>query len=326
MTSLIIPTSSDNDAARGNDGAERLRLRRHIVTTWHKSVVSSSLNKNRCFFKTNLSGKETLTCRKLRPHFLDVVRIPIGNSSRNVLQQGESRVSAFPIALANIIKFGAVATDTSTSIVVRARPAEKPITPLSVYTGSRLYARPRNVFPLRPRMQRETRSYPRRSGRSAFGEKLPKKPRVADTPSVVKRDRISGRPVARMGAGGGIVVVIVDSSSGTTMDGWMVRLFASRRCLLDGGACATFTWLHNQGTFARASERGELGKWENHTILRCLHHHAVVERTSSNSIMTLVGMLKFNRVSILSPVYRRKLKLVVIGVNAGYQLAQFLNI
>jgi len=33
MTSLIISTSSDNDAAKGNDGAERLRLRRHIVTT-----------------------------------------------------------------------------------------------------------------------------------------------------------------------------------------------------------------------------------------------------------------------------------------------------
>jgi len=37
----------------------------------------------------------------------------------------------------------------------------------------------------------------------------------------VKLDRISGRPAARMGAGGGTVVVIVDSSSGTTMDGWM---------------------------------------------------------------------------------------------------------
>lgn len=76
----------------------------------------------------------------------------------------------------------AVAPDTSTSITARAKPAEKPITPLSVYTGSRLYARPRNVFPLRPRMQRETRSYPRRSGRPAFGEKLPKKPRVAVDP------------------------------------------------------------------------------------------------------------------------------------------------
>ncbi|KYQ58099.1 hypothetical protein ALC60_03151, partial [Trachymyrmex zeteki] len=246
--------------------------------------------------------EKTLTRRKLQPHFLDVVRISVGNNSRNVLQQGESRVSAFPIIFANSkFSFGAVAADTSTSIVARARPAEKPITPLSVYTGSRLYARPRNVFPLRPRMQRETRSYPRRSGRPAFGEKLPKKPRVADTPSVVKRDRISGRPAARMGAGGGIVVVIV-----VVVPRWMVRLFASHRCLLDGGACATFTWLHNQGTFVRASERGELGKWENHTILRCLHHRAVVERTSSNSIMTLVGMLKFNRVSILSPVYRRK--------------------
>lgn len=81
-----------------------------------------------------------------------------------------------------------------------------------------------------------------------------------------------GRSVGRMGAGGGIVVVIV-------VPRWMVRLFASRRCLLDGGACATFTWLHNQGTFVRASERGELGKWENHTILRRLHHRAVVERT-----------------------------------------------
>jgi len=37
------------------------------------------------------------------------------------------------------------------------------------------------------------------------------------------------------------------------------RQFA--RALL-GGACATFTWLHNQGTRAneRASEREELGK------------------------------------------------------------------
>lgn len=75
--------------------------------------------------------------------------------------------------------FGAVAPDTSTSIAAQAKPAEKPITTLSVYTGSRLYARPRNVFPLRSRMQRETCSYPRHSGRSAFGEKLPKKPRVA---------------------------------------------------------------------------------------------------------------------------------------------------
>lgn len=49
--------------------------------------------------------------------------------------------------------------NTSTSIAARARPAEKLITPLSVYTGSRLHARPRNVFPLRPRMQRETCSY-----------------------------------------------------------------------------------------------------------------------------------------------------------------------
>lgn len=60
--------------------------------------------------------------------------------------------------------------------------------------------------------------------------------------------RSFGRSVGRMGAGGGIVVVIV------VVPRWMVRLFASRRCLLDGGACATFTWLHNQGTFARASE------------------------------------------------------------------------
>lgn len=96
----------------------------------------------------------------------------------------------------------------------------------------------------------------------------------------MKRDRISGRlvgrSVGRMGAGGGIVVVIV-----VVVPRWMVRLFASRRCLLDGGACATFTWLHNQGTFVRASERGELGKWENHTILRRLHHRTVVERTST---------------------------------------------
>lgn len=60
---------------------------------------------------------------------------------------------------------------------------------------------------------------------------------------------LSGRSAGRMGAGGGIVVVIV------VVPRWMVRLFASRRCLLDGGACATFTWLHNQGTFVRASER-----------------------------------------------------------------------
>ncbi|KYN20650.1 hypothetical protein ALC57_06967 [Trachymyrmex cornetzi] len=302
------------------------------VTTWHKSVVNSSLKKIELIFR-----RKTLTRRKLRPHFLDVVRIPVGNRE-------SLRVSAFPITLANS-KFGAVAADTSTSIVVRARPAEKPITPLSVYTGSRLYARPRNVFPLRPRMQRETRSYPRRSGRPAFGEKLLKKPRVAakgngkssrkiqakeyldeeiggvDIVDAISRmigyagRRRVGREAgsylwsagraARMGAGGGIVVVIVDSSSG--MDGWC-------GCLRVAGACSTAVlvplslgYITKVRSCARASE----GNWVNGRTTRFCAACTTAppeppERTSSNSIMTLVGMLKFNRVSILSPVCRRK--------------------
>lgn len=57
-------------------------------------------------------------------------------------------------------------------------------------------------------------------------------------------------------------------------DGWwmvVVRASPSRRCRSSRcalGACATFTWLHNPCTRARA--RGELGKWENHNLR--LHH------------------------------------------------------
>lgn len=38
-TSLIIPTSSDNDAARGNDGAERLRLHGHTYDGKNAMVI-----------------------------------------------------------------------------------------------------------------------------------------------------------------------------------------------------------------------------------------------------------------------------------------------
>lgn len=67
--------------------------------------------------------------------------------------------------------------------------------------------------------------------------------------------------------------LVVDGCRRWARSGWwmvVARASPSRcrssRCAL--GACATFTWLHNPCTRARA--RGELGKWENHNLR--LHH------------------------------------------------------
>lgn len=80
-----------------------------------------------------------------------------------------------------------------------------------------------------------------------------------------KIGRVAGRgavsPIGRMvGGAAGLVI-----SSSKNMYVYVVWQFANRRrrrrwfarALLDDGACATFTWLHNQGT----REREELGKW-----------------------------------------------------------------
>ncbi|KYN06082.1 Longitudinals lacking protein-like protein [Cyphomyrmex costatus] len=63
MTSLIIPTSHDNDAARGNDGAERLRLRSHSYNGKRTAVGITRKKYIRLIFPEKM-----LTRRKLRPH------------------------------------------------------------------------------------------------------------------------------------------------------------------------------------------------------------------------------------------------------------------
>lgn len=84
---------------------------------------------------------------------------------------------------------------------------------------------------------------------------------------------------------------------GTTVDGCsrpVRRHPFGARALLGGarrGACATFTWLHNRGTFVRArtgKQADSEGNWVNGRAARFraaarLHHRARARRTSASS-------------------------------------------
>lgn len=90
-----------------------------------------------------------------------------------------------------------------------------------------------------------------------------------------------------MGARGDVVIVV------STVDGAAVRESTSSsvpvRCSAALLVPLSLGYITKVRSYARANERGELGKWENHTILCRLHHRAAERTSASSSTATLVS-------------------------------------